>query len=358
MIVAVPKEIKSEEYRVAMTPEGVSELTAAGHRVLVEPGAGEGSGFADDAYASSGAELLPRTELFRKAELIVKVKEPLPSEFPLFRSGQALFTYLHLAPNLVLTEFLITTGITALAYETLEVDGALPLLAPMSEIAGRMAPLAGGWALQKVNGGRGLLPTGAVGVAPARALILGAGTVGYNAARVACGMGMETVVLNRGAERLQQLDRLFPGRIRTGALTAATVREELRSADMVIGALLVPGGRTPLLIKREMLSIMLPGAVIVDVAVDQGGCAETTHPTTHAAPAYLVDGIVHYAVANMPGAYPRSSTIALTNATLPWVRLLAGHGIDAAIESDPAVATSLNIRDGRVVHPVLAREFA
>jgi len=357
MIIAVPKEIKREEYRVAVTPAGVAELTTAGHKLLVESAAGVGSGFSDDSYRQSGATVVPRAELFGRAELIVKVKEPLAEEFPLFWEGQTLFTYLHLAPNRALTGFLLERKITALAYETLEVNGSLPLLAPMSEVAGRMAPLAAAWCLQRCRGGAGLLPTGAVGVRPARALILGAGTVGSYAARVAVAMGMDTVLLNRGIERLQRIDEVTGGRVRTGLLLRENLWAELREADVIIGAILVPGARTPLLISREMLAEMKKGAVIVDVAVDQGGCAATTHPTTHDAPTYLVDDIVHYAVANMPGAYPRTSTIALTNATLPYLLKLAGCGVAAAIAKEPALATAVNVREGRIVHPALAAAF-
>ena len=354
MLIAVPKEIKREEFRVALTPAGAAELTQAGHRVLVESGAGSGSGFSDDQYLQGGATVVPRNELFAQAELVVKVKEPLAEEFALLREGQTLFTYLHLAPNLELTRFLMERGITALAYETLEVNATLPLLAPMSEVAGRMAPLVAATCLQRWQGGSGILPTGAVGVGPAKALILGAGTVGSHAARVAMGIGMETLVLNQGTARLQRLDEVTGGRVRTGMLTRENIRAALKEADVVIGAVLVPGGRTPLLITREMLGEMKEGAVIVDVAVDQGGCAETTRPTTHDEPTYLVDGIVHYAVANMPGAYPRTSTLALTNATLPYVKLLADHGLDGAIGRAPALATALNVRAGRIVHPALA----
>jgi alanine dehydrogenase len=358
MIIGVAKEIKTEEYRVAMTPAGAAELTTVGHTVLVEPGAGNGSGFDDDAYRQAGALVAEREELFREAELVMKVKEPLPEEFDRYRPGQALFTYLHLAPNPELTQFLMAREITALAYETLEEQGTLPLLAPMSEIAGRMAPLVAAWCLQKVNGGTGVLPTGTVGVKPAKAVILGAGTVGYHAARVAAGIGMETTVLNRGIDRLQRIDELLGKRVWTVVLSREAIRAELRDADVVVGALLVPGGRTPLLIDRELLRQMKPGAVIVDVAVDQGGCAATTRPTTHREPTYLVDGIVHYAVANMPGAYPRTSTVALTNATLPYVKLLADRGTDRALADDPDLATAVNVRGGRIVHPALAAAFA
>lgn len=354
MIVAVPREIKREEYRVAMTPAGGAELVKSGHVVLVESTAGDGSGFSDDQYRQGGAVVVGREELFHRGELVVKVKEPLPEEFELFRSGQLLFAYLHLAPNPALTAFLMDRGVTALAYETVEFNGALPLLAPMSEVAGRMAPLAGAWCLQKCRGGTGVLPGGAVGVRPAKALILGAGTVGSNAARVAVGIGMETVVLNRGIERLQRLDEATWGRVRTGLLVSENVRAEIRDADLVVGAVLLPGGRTPQLISRALLGEMKPGAVIVDVAVDQGGCAEATRPTTHDDPVYIVDGIMHYAVANMPGAYPRSSTLALTNATLPYVRQLADYGLDGAMARNPVLATAVNVRDGVVVHPALA----
>jgi alanine dehydrogenase len=357
MIIGVPKEIKREEYRTAITPTGTAELVTAGHELLVENGTGCGSGFPDDSYRQSGAALVSREELFRRAELIVKVKEPLPQEFDLLRQGQTLFTYLHLAPNRELTTFLMERGITALAYETLELRGSLPLLAPMSEVAGLMAPLAAAWCLQKINGGAGLLPTGAVGVRPAKALILGAGIVGFHAARVAMNIGMETVVLNRGIERLRRIDELTGGQVRTGMLVTENIYAEIRDADVVIAAVLIPGARAPILISREMLTEMKKGAVIVDVAVDQGGCAATTRPTTHDDPTYIVDGIVHYAVANMPGAYPRTSTLALTSATLPYVRMLADHGVERAIAGNPDLATAVNVRQGRIVHPSLAASF-
>lgn len=358
MVIGVPKEIKREEYRTAITPAGVADLVAAGHELLVESCTGCESGFPDESYLQNGATVVNREELFQRAELVVKVKEPLPEEFVLLREGQALFTYLHLAPNRELTEFLMKSGVTALAYETLERKGFLPLLAPMSEIAGLMAPLAGAWSLQKIRGGAGILPTGAVGVRPAKALILGAGTVGFNAARVALNIGMDTVVLNRDVNRLRRIDELTGGRVRTGMLAASNVRAEIREADVVIGAVLIPGGRTPLLISREMLSEMKRGSVIVDVSVDQGGCAATTRPTTHDDPTYLVDGIVHYAVANMPGAYPRTSTLALTNATLPFIRLIADMGVDRAIAGSPELTTAVNVRKGEIVHTSLARAFS
>lgn len=357
MIIGIPKEIKREEYRAAITPAGAAELVSAGHKLLVENGTGHGSGFPDDSYRQSGAVLVSREELFRGAELIVKVKEPLPEEFGLLRQGQALFTYLHLAPNRGLTTFLMERGITALAYETLEVNGSLPLLAPMSEVAGLMAPLAAAWCLQRITGGSGLLPMGMVGVRPARALILGAGIVGRHAARVALGLGMETVVLNRGIESLRQIDELTGGRVRTGMLAAENIRAEIRDADVIITAALIPGARAPLLISREMLTEMKKGTVIVDVAVDQGGCVATTRPTTHDDPTYLVDGIVHYAVANMPGAYPRTSTLALTNATLPYIRMLADQGVERAIAGNPGLATAVNVHQGKITHPALSASF-
>ena len=358
MIIGIPKEIKREEYRTAITPAGVAELVAAGHELLVESCTGCESGFSDESYLQNGARLTTREDLFRRAELVVKVKEPLPEEFALLREGQTLFTYLHLAPNRKLTEFLMQRGVTAIAYETLEKNGSLPLLTPMSEIAGLMAPLAAAWSLQRISGGAGILPTGAIGVRPARVLILGAGTVGFNAARVALNIGMETVILNRDINRLRRIDELTGGRVRTGVLVAANITEELRQADVVIGAVLVPGGRTPLLITREMLAEMKSGTVIVDVSVDQGGCAATTRPTTHDNPTYMVDNIVHYAVANMPGAYPRTATLALTNATLPFIRLLADLGIEQAISVSPEMATAVNISKGEIVHPTLARAYS
>ena len=354
MIIGVPKEIKQYEYRVGLTPSGVAELTEADHTVLIETGAGEGSGFGDDAYRQAGAEICSGEECFGKSTLIVKVKEPLPAEFNLLQEGQALFTYLHLAPNAPLLEFLLARNITAIAYETLEKDGSLPLLSPMSEIAGRMAPIVASFHLQKMHGGTGVLACGATGVKPARALILGAGVVGSGAARICTGLGMDTTVLNRGIERLQRLEELFGGRLKTVVLHQQTLREEIREADIVIGAILVPGGRTPLLIPRAMLGTMKRGCVLVDVSVDQGGCAETSHPMTHHDPVYEVDGIVHYTVDNMPGAYPHTSTLALTNATLPYVKLLADKGIDRALQEERALAGALNTYRGDITHRGLA----
>ena len=356
MIIGIPKETRKEEYRVAITPSGVRELKKSGHTILIETRAGTGSDFSDDEYLQADADVIDRKTLFEQAELIVKVKEPLLSEYDLLRDGQALFTYLHLAPNRELTETLLKKNIAAFAYETLEKDHALPLLIPMSEVAGRMAPLMGAFFLQKFHGGTGLLPSGIEGVRPAKAVILGAGVVGTNAARIASGIGMDVVVLNRGIERLQKIDELFMGRVRTLSLTSANIQKEIEDADIIIGAVLVPGGKTPVLITREMLKIMKKGAVIIDVAIDQGGCAETSRPSTHDNPVYEVDGILHYSVANMPGAYPRTSTLALTNATLPYIKMIADMGISKAAD-DPILRTALNTYQGKITHPVLAAAF-
>lgn len=354
MIIGVPKEIKNEEYRVSITPHGVEELKKDGHTILVETDAGEGSGFPDDEYLKADADIVDRQSLFKKADLIVKVKEPLAPEYELIREGQAIFTYLHLAPNSELTGLLLRKKVTALGYETLEKDGTLPLLAPMSEIAGRMAPLMGAYFLQRVFGGNGILPTGAAGVKPAKALILGAGVVGTNAARVCVGLGMDTVVMNRGIERLRKLGEMFMGRIKTLPLSESDIRDEIRDADIVICAVLVPGGRAPVLITRDVLKTMKKGSVLIDVSIDQGGCAETSRPTTHDDPIYEVDGIIHYVVANMPGAYPRTSTISLTNATLPYIKIIAGKGMEKAIKEDRSIKSAVNTYRGEIVHKALA----
>lgn len=354
MIIGIPKEIKKEEYRVGITPSGVEELKRDGHTILVESGAGMGSGFSDEEYLKVDADIVDKQTIFEKSDLIVKVKEPLPQEYDLIRDGQAIFTYLHLAPNRELTELLLKKKITALGYETLQKDGMLPLLAPMSEIAGRMAPIVGSYYLQRIRGGSGILPTGAAGVKPARALILGAGVVGTNAARVCYGIGMDTVVINRGIDRLQKIDEMFMGKVKTLPLTTHNIKEEIKYADIIIGAVLVPGGRTPVLITREMLKIMKKGSVIVDVSVDQGGCAETSKPTTHDNPVYEIEGIIHYTVANMPGAYPKTSTIALTNVTLPYIRFIAQKGIINAIKKDPTIKSALNTYAGEIVNKALA----
>lgn len=354
MLIGVPKEIKIHEYRVGIIPPGVSELKRDGHEVLAETGAGEGSGFSDNDYRSSGAKVVSREEIFDQAELIIKVKEPLPSEYHLLKEGQTIFTFLHLASNRVLTEMLSRKRVTALGYETLQRGNTLPLLSPMSEIAGRMAPIMGAFYLQRCHGGTGILPSGAIGVKPAKALILGAGVVGMNAARVSYGLGMHTVVLNRGVERLQRIDEVFMGGVRTLALTNTNILAEMRDADMVIGAVLIPGAKPPLLISRNMLNEMRKGAVIVDVSIDQGGCVETSRPTTHDDPVYDVDGITHYAVANMPGAYPRTSTLALTNATLPYIRTIAAGNLKDIIQSDKSICSAVNIFGGEIVNKALA----
>jgi alanine dehydrogenase len=354
MIIGVPKEIKTEEFRVGLTPSGARELVRDGHRVCIETGVGEGSGFSDVEYRKAGAEPADRETVFGQAELIVKVKEPISTEHVLLRKSVALFTYLHLAPNLELTRVLLGRNVTGLAYETLEKDGRLPLLAPMSEVAGRMAPLMASYYLQKFKGGSGILPTGVSGVRPGKIVILGAGVVGTNSARVAMGLGMETVVINRDPAGLRRIDEQFKGRVRTLPLSAHAVEEEIREADIVIGAVLVPGGRTPILITRVMLKTMKRGSVIVDVSVDQGGCIETSHPTTHDDPVFEVEGIIHYCVANMPGAYPRTSTLALTNATLPYVKLLVNKGIEKAIQVYPAIRSALNTYQGKIMNAALA----
>lgn len=357
MIIGVPKEIKVEEFRVGITPFGVQDLNQDGHTVLVETNAGEGSGFPDEEYIKAGAAMTDKRSLFERAELIVKVKEPVPAEYDFIRREQAIFTYLHLAPNKELTEVLLRKGITGIAYETLAKDKSLPLLSPMSEIAGRMAPLMGSFYLQKFKGGSGILATGASGVKPAKIVILGAGVVGTNAARVASNLGMETVIMNKGTERLQKIDELFMGRVETLPVTMQTVAEEIRDADIIVGAVLVPGGRTPILITRQMLGTMKKGAVIVDVSIDQGGCIETSHPTTHDDPVFAADGIIHYCVANMPGAYPRTSTLALTNATLSYIKIIADKGIRKAVQEDPIVRSALNTYHGKIVNQALAESL-
>lgn len=354
MVIGVPKEVKKGEFRVGMTPFGVEELKADGHKILVETGAGEGTGFSDVEYSDMGAEIATRDVLFGKAELIVKVKEPIPAEYDLLGEGRAIFTFLHLAANRELIDVLLRKKITGLAYETLQKDGSLPLLAPMSEIAGRMAPIMGAYYLQKVRGGSGILPTGVLGVEPAKAVVIGAGVVGANAARDCIGLGMDTVVMDIRMERLQKVDEMFIGRVKTLPVTMHNIKEEIRDADIVIGAILIPGGRTPLLIKRDMLKTMKKGSVIIDVSVDQGGCFETSRPTTHDDPVYEIDGIIHYTVGNMPGAYPKTSTIALTNVTFPYIKLLGNKGIEKAIRQDKSLKSALNTYKGEVVHQALA----
>lgn len=354
MIIGVPKEIKKGEFRVGMTPYGVEELRADGHTILIEKDAGTGSDFSADEYRNAGAEIVDRNVLFGKADLIIKVKEPVSQEYAMFRDNHAIFTFLHLAANRELIDLLLKKKITGLGYETLQKDDSLPLLSPMSEIAGRMAPIMAAYYLQKVHGGEGLLPTGVLGVEPAKAVILGAGIVGINAVRDCVGLGMDTVVMDIRMERLQKIDEMFPGRVKTLPVNIHNIKEEIKDADIVIGAVLVPGGKTPMLIKRDMLKTMKKGAVIVDVSVDQGGCFETSHPTTHDDPVYKIDGIIHYTVANMPGAYPKTSTIALTNVTLPYIKILANNGIEKAVREDAIIKSALNTYKGSVVHKTLA----
>lgn len=353
MVIGVPREIKPEEHRVALTPSGAAALISSGHPVLCEFGLGLGSGFADMEYIEAGASLCKKERLFGEAELIVKVKEPIEQEYPLIRQGQAIFTFLHLAPNRRLIDLLIERKAAAFAYETLDVSGELPLLAPMSEIAGSMAPLMGAFLMQRHMGGRGVLPARTSGLQPARALILGAGVVGRSALRVAHALGCDLTILNRGEGRLLEIKNTYGEAVRTGSLNHETIASEIKEAEMVIGAVYSRGGRTPMLVTRRMLSIMKPGAVVVDVSIDQGGCFETSSPTTHSDPAYIVDGIVHYAVANMPGAYPRTSTMALSEATLPYITMLAEMGVEGAAASDGPLGSALNVYEGRIIHPGL-----
>jgi alanine dehydrogenase len=357
MIVGVPKEIKNEEYRVAVTPSGVREFVRAGHRVIVEAGAGVGSGFDDAAYVAAGATVAPVDEVWRQAEMIVKVKEPLPIEWPKFKPGQILYTYLHLAAAYAreLTEAMIKADIRAIAYETVESEGGHPLLFPMSEVAGRLAIQAGATHLQKSHGGSGVLLGGVTGVPPAKVVIIGGGTVGVNAAKIAVGMRARTVILDKVADRLAYLDDIFGGRVETVLSTETAIEEEIADADLVVGAVLLPGGaQAPHLVKRAMLKNMKPGSVMVDVAIDQGGCFETSKPTTHSEPTYVVDGIIHYCVANMPGAVARTSTLALAGATLPYGLALANKGFEKAVSDDPALARGVNVYRGKLTIPTVA----
>ncbi len=356
MVIGVPKEIKTLENRVALTPGGVESLVRRGHTVLVERGAGVGSGISDAEYEAAGAQLVEAAEAWG-AELVVKVKEPLPEEYPYLREDLVLFTYLHLAADEALTRALIASGTAAIAYETVQLaNGALPLLTPMSEVAGRMATQVGAHFLEKSQGGRGVLLGGVPGVPPASVVILGGGTVGTNAAKIALGMGAQVTILDVNHARLQYLDDVFGGRIITVTSNEANIKRAVQHADLLIGAVLIPGAKAPKLVTREMLPMMKEGAVIVDVAVDQGGCVETIRPTTHADPTYVVDGVVHYGVANMPGAVPRTSTFALTNQTLPYLLRLAEKGLNA-LKEDPALLKGLNTLAGRVTHPAVAEAF-
>ncbi len=358
MIVGVPKEIKNEEYRVAMTPNGVKDFVHAGHKVIVEAGAGVGSGFSDDEYKAAGAELAPVADVWARAEMIYKVKEPIPSEYAKFKPGQILYTYLHMAAAYAreLTDAMIAADIRAIAFETVETaTGAHPLLFPMSEVAGKLAIQAGATHLQKNEGGRGVLLGGVTGVPPAKVVIIGGGTVGTNAAKVSVGIGARTVVIDKSAERLTYLDDIFGGRIETVLSTKAAIEQEIADADIVVGGVLLPGGaQAPHLITKAMLKNMFDGSVIVDVAIDQGGCFETSKPTTHTEPTYVVEGVIHYCVANMPGAVARTSTMALAGATLPFGLAIAGKGFEQAVADDVALALGVNVYRTALTIPSVA----
>ncbi|MFH1019447.1 MAG: alanine dehydrogenase [Pseudomonadota bacterium] len=351
MIVGVPKEIKEKEVRVGIVPSGAKALVQAGHTVLIEQGAGLGSGIDDAGYRAVGAIIAANAaEVWAKADLVMKVKEPLPPEYPLLKPGLILYTYLHLAPEPALTQVLLDAEVTGVAYETVRLDnGALPLLAPMSQVAGRMAIQVGAHFLEKEAGGRGVLLAGVPGVAPGHVTILGSGTVGVNAAQMAVGLGAEVSMLGRNLPKLAELDSLFRGRVTTLASSRQAIEEELAKADLVVGAVLAVGACAPKLITREMLSLMPQGSVLVDVAIDQGGCAETSRPTYHSDPVYTVDSIIHYCVANMPGAVPRTSTFALSNATLPYCLAMAGKGFDRAMREDRALLRGVNVHQGKLV---------
>ncbi len=357
MKIGCPKEIKPQEFRVGMTPNAAQEAVARGHDVLIESGAGIGAGFDDAAYVAAGAVIVDTAEeVFATADMIVKVKEPQAGERKMLREGQLLFTYLHLAPDPDQTHDLLASGCTAIAYETVtDAGGGLPLLAPMSEVAGRLAPQVGSWTLQKANGGRGVLMGGVPGVGPAKVVVIGGGVVGTHAAKIAAGMGADVTVLDRSLPRLRYLDDVFGGQFKNQYSTAGATAELIQDADMVIGAVLIPGAAAPKLISREQLSTMKPGAVLVDVAIDQGGCFETSRATTHADPIYEVDGVMHYCVANMPGAVARTSTIALGNATMPFMLALADKGWKQACQDDPHLLAGLNVHAGQLTYYAVGR---
>lgn len=356
MIVGVPKERKNHEYRVAITPDGVAELVHAGHRVVVEREAGLGSSIADDDFIGAGAKILDTPdEVWGEADLVLKVKEPIPEEFQRLRSGQTLFTYLHLAANRLVTQALVDSGTTAIAYETVELpDRRLPLLAPMSEVAGRMASQVAAHLLEREQGGRGMLIGGVPGVAPANVVVLGAGMAGQNAAVIAQGMGAQVTVVDTNIDKLRALDAIHQGRVRTMISSRRLVHNLALEADVVIGSVLVPGALAPKLVSAETIRNMKSGAVVVDIAIDQGGCFETSHVTTHSDPTYIVDDVVHYCVGNMPGAVPHTSTHALTNVTLPYVLRLAAAGTRSAIEADEALARGVNVWNGHLVNEAVA----
>lgn len=359
MLIGIPKEIKNHEYRVGLTPSSVREATAHGHDVIIETNAGAGIGCSNDDYVAAGAKIVDTAaEIFARSEMVVKVKEPQKVEYEQLREGQLLFTYLHLAPDPEQTAGLIKSGVTAIAYETVtDKNGGLPLLAPMSEVAGRMAPQVGAAALQKANGGRGMLLGGVPGVAPAKVVVIGGGVVGTNAARIAAGMGADVIILDKNVKRLTYIDDVFGPRIKTQYATIDDTEALVYDADMVVGAVLIPGAAAPKLIHKDQLSKMKPGSVIVDVAIDQGGCFETSKATTHADPTYIVDDVVHYCVANMPGAVARTSTFALNNATLPFTLSLADKGWKKACQDDPHLAAGLNVHEGRITYEAVARDL-
>ncbi len=356
MKIGTVREIKAQEFRVGLTPAAAQEAVAHGHEVLVETGAGQGAGFTDGDYEAAGAKILgDAADVFAQAEMIVKVKEPQASERAMLREGQLLFTYLHLAADPAQTHDLMKSGATCIAYETVTAkDGTLPLLAPMSEVAGRLAPQMGAWTLQKANGGRGVLIGGVPGVSPAKVVVIGGGVVGTNAARVAAGMGADVTVLDKSLPRLRYLDDTFGGTFRTAYASKAETEALVAASDLVIGAVLIPGAAAPKLVTREMLKTMKPGAAIVDVAIDQGGCVETSHPTTHDDPIYEVEGVMHYCVANMPGAVARTATLALSNATQPFLLALADKGWERACAEDPHLAAGLNVHAGKVTYKAVA----
>lgn len=356
MLIGVPKEIKVHESRVALTPEGVAELVRNGHSVVIEQGAGLGSSLTDTDYISAGATIEPDVEkIWATSQMILKVKEPIEVEYPRLRKGQILFTYLHLAASKPCTDALLASGTTAIAYETVEVNGALPLLAPMSEVAGRLAAQVGASALQKPHGGRGVLMGGVPGVAPAKVLVIGGGVAGLNAAVIAMGMGAEVTIVDRSLPRLAYIDTIYNGRIKTLASSFHALDRELKSADLVIGAVLVHGAKAPKLVSNTQVAGMKPGSVLVDIAIDQGGCFEDSRPTTHADPTFHVHNSIFYCVANMPGAVPVASTYALTNATLPYALSLANLGWEKAVAADKGLAGGLNVHDGKIMYPAVAQ---
>ena len=359
MKIGVPTETKTREYRVGIVPAGVHALVGRGHTVYVQEGAGVGSGITDAEYAAVGATMLPdAAAVYEQSDIIMKVKEPMPAEYPLLREGQVLYTYLHLAPAPELTKALLDRKVVGIAYETIQLDdGSLPLLTPMSEVAGRLSVQVGAHCLETAQGGRGQLLGGVPGARPGKVVIVGGGVVGLNAAKIAVGMGARVTILDLNLERLRRLDDIFQGRLTAMASSEHVIREEISDADLVVGAVLVPGARAPRLITRDMLPGMLDGSVIVDVAVDQGGCVETTHATTHDDPTFVIDGVIHYCVANMPSAAARTATFALTNATLPYVVKLADSGYAKALRDDPALMKGLNVIDGQVVCVPVANDL-